>query len=165
MAKRIKVLLKNKKGNSVLIILTFIFIVSFIFLFNLYIFFFQFNSQIINIRTDIFYICQNVLKGLDKYELGLGNYIIDLEKIKYEIEYLTNLNYKSSMDNKYIEITNIKYYMKGQRDEISGVILDYPTIHLEISVKVKPITLKTYIGEKTVKLHEDIKMSLMENRL
>ena len=139
--------MNNKKGNiiaSLGIIITIVIILSFFLLY------YQINTISNSIRKDLFYISNNLVIGMDKEELFLGNYKINIDKSKTIIESLLKKNH-------------IKGYVKDIIIEKISFDKDDNKIivHITINVKFVPLIAIGSKREYHFKLKDDTRISLL----
>ena len=136
-----------KKGNSIIIVMIFIFLIVFILsIMAFYLLYYQSNLIISKVRQDMFYIVQNTFFSINKHNFKYYNYEIDESLMKQKINTLINLNYNGKVD-----INNLTYdYSKN------AVIVNY-TIHFN------PVVFTSIIDDtKDINLSDQIKIKGME---
>ncbi|MEG1989753.1 MAG: hypothetical protein RR144_01300 [Clostridia bacterium] len=138
--------MKYKKGNIQIILISFTIIIMCTILTATFLLYFQINTLIYAIKTDLFYICQNSYFSLNKEELAYADYEVNIEELNKKIVNLLNLNY--SKNN--VKLNKLKYDLKNKR------------IYIDINVEIKPIALEQILGRININIKENVKLNLME---
>lgn len=136
----------KRSGNVQVFLLAIIMIILFVILTAIFLLYIQINSSIFGIKNDMFYIAQNAYIAMDYEKLAYSCYEVDQDILKNKITQLLNLNYPN-----YTLIVNEIYY-------------DYNcnSVHIDINIILKPIALKSIIGDISINVKDNIKLKLME---
>lgn len=136
----------NKKGNGIIIVMIFIFLLFFILsMISFYILHFELNLIIDKVKQDVFYIVQNAFFSINKSDFKYYSYGIDEIVMKQRINSLINLNY-----NDKVKINSIKYdYVKN-------------TVYIKYEIEFDSVVFRNAIGNKKITLEDNIKLKSME---
>ena len=136
-----------KKGNSIIIVMIFIFLIVFILsMLAFYLLYYQSNLIISKVRQDMFYIVQNTSFSINKNNFKYYNYEIDENLMKQKINTLINLNYNGKVT-------------------INNIIYDYSknAVNISYTIHFKPVVFTSIIGNtKDINLSDQIKIKSME---
>ena len=137
-------MIKNKKGSIEIIFLFIIVTILIIITFCIYILYIQITTQVTPIKQDMFYIVQNAYFSLNKESLEYNDYKIDNYKLYNKVNDILISNHP--------EVTLEKIYYYSIEN----------CVYVEITVIVKPIVFKDYIGNIKLKIKDTIKLKMMD---
>lgn len=159
--------LKRNKGaaNILLIVVVMGFAVMFIFLFAIAIFVNHINSLLYTVKVDMFVINRAAIIALNREVESQNVSSIDRDDyydyFKKVLQYNYNLDENLKSGSRFIEqidILQYEYYTTNTVDNITGKLIDEPTIHTEIGVKVTPIVFKSIFSDIFYfRIHQDVK--------
>ena len=159
--------MNSEKGDATFIVLvTTGLILIFILFIAMVVFLNNVNLLVHNLKNDLFLIGRNTLFAIDRDLLGEdieSFYEVDFERLISE-----GMQESWKLDNGLIgkgriveeaQIIEVKLLKKGEFDEIDSKIVDVPTVHIAVMVKIKPIIFSSILADKFIfKLHEDIRL-------
>lgn len=140
--------LNNKKrGNIQIIILAIFIVIIIIIIFTMVMLNIQINSIIYPIKQDIFYIAQNSLLAMERNDLSLYSYNVDISELKDIVERLVSQNYNN------VTVENVNY----------DIVTNY--LYIDLIVKIKPIILNINSNRYfNIRFNEKVKIKLMDVR-
>ena len=148
---------KLKSGNILVISLFVSILLLLMVLVYVFITYSTLICDIFALKTDLFYMSQNLLLALDYEDLSLNKYSVNNDLFKGKLDSLLKLNY-SSLQSNFKSITIKELYIIDNIDKAS-IHTDNrykaPVIHLNIDVVYVFFITKT---EKVFNIHEDIKL-------
>lgn len=153
----------NKKRGELLILATVILsLVLILILGAVSIQYFQINNTLTDIKSNLFYICQNAVIACGS-ELELEVYDIDSVKLQSIVYELLSKSYLENRE----DITSIKinelYIIQNEGECMRHTdgIYKTPFIHIEIEVEFRPVLKLDNLPKRKVNIHQDVKLSLM----
>lgn len=161
---------KNQNGDVLTIALIFIAIALVIFTFIIAVFMSHINNILYNLKLDMYSMNRSAIIAVNKYSTSMDKFSYNVGAYKDEFIKFLKSNYELdenlSNDKKLItsvEIEEYTIYEKGNRDLYTNKMCDTRTIHIVLSVKIRPIILKNYLEDIFVfTVHEDVALSSMK---
>lgn len=159
--------MNSEKGDATFIVLvTTALILIFILFLAMVVFLNNVNLIVHNLKNDLFLIGRNTLFSIDRNLLGEdieSFYDVDFERLVSE-----GMKKSWKLDNslkgttglvKEAKIIDVRLLKRGDLDEIKNKIVEVPTVHILVMVKIKPIIFSSFFEDKfNFKLHEDIRI-------
>jgi hypothetical protein len=164
-------IMKNEKGNALIVSGIFLVIFLTIFIFLIAIFLGHVNSLLYSIKVDMFSINRSAIIAVNKNKGNID--ILSYDKKDYKkffeenLKVNYNLNDKFSNKEKLIsEILIIDYDIisKGKKDNFTKKKVGNTVIHTVMQVKIKPIIFADMLDDVlTFKIHEDVNLNLLKD--
>lgn len=159
--------MNSEKGEATFIVLvTTALILLFILFLAMVVFINNVNLIVHNLKNDLFLIGRNTLFSIDRNMLGE-----DIESF-YELDFerliLEGMQESWKLDDtlkgmggiiEEAQIIEVELLKRGELDNIKNRIVEVPTVHIAVTVKLKPIIFSNLFENKfNFKLHEDIRI-------
>lgn len=154
--------MNKKKGELLIVAVIVIALVLVLLLGSVSIQYFQINNTLTDIRSNLFYICQNAIVAFSD-ELDFEVYNIDTQKLKSVVsEILTNNYINNRTDITAINIEEL-YLITNESECLRHTDGSYsiPFIHIVISVEFNPVIKINNISKRKISIHQDVKLALM----
>lgn len=150
--------LNAKRGNILVISMFVVIILLLIIISYIFITYTCLLSDIMALKTDLFYICQNALLSLNYNDFALNKYTIDYEMLQKNINNLLYLNYTFSKTNfKSIRITQLNIINDSESAKFhTNSRYDVPILHINVEIIYNYVITNK---EKEFNVHEDIKLT------
>lgn len=154
--------MNKKKGELLILAVVLVALVLILILAGVTIQYFQINNTLADIKSNLFYICQNAVIACGG-ELELEVYNIDFSRLRSIVYELLS---KSYLENRQ-DITGIKineiYIVQNENECIAHTdgIYKTPFVHIDIDVEFSPVLKLDNLSKRKVNIHQDVKLSLM----
>ena len=159
------------KGSMIFTVIFAVFLIMILFtFFTVIVFKNNVNLVLHNLKNDLYLISKNSVFSIERNIMGEDIEEIDEYELEYyisnEIRQAWNLNY--SLKNgkgiiKSADILELEVLNAGDKDPVSGKMMDSFSVHIVVGVKVKPIILISMFEDIFYfKLHEDLKLNKLE---
>ena len=158
--------MNSEKGEATFIVLvTTALILIFILFLVMVVFLNNVNLIVHNLKNDLFLIGRNILFAIDRDMLGEdveSFYEIDFERLIEEgikESWKLDDNLKGAGIVKEAKIIEVGLLKKGEKDEMNNKLVKVPTVHITVSVKIKPIIFSSIFEDRFIfNLHQDIRI-------
>lgn len=157
---------KAKKGNITVILLPIMFMILIAIIIAAMFVYFQISISLYDVKLNTFYMVQSSISEEDYANVAYGDYSLNIKTLKNNINNLYKQNYLLSK-NKIKGIIDIECYKVEIISKKLPVLshtkckYDVPVICVRYKIKFKPLI--SLLGrEIEIKMHDDIKISLLE---
>lgn len=154
--------MNNKKGELIIVFAILIATVLILVLGVVSIQYFQINNTLTDIKSNLFYICQNAVIAYEN-DLALDVYSVNSNKLKNIVGELLIKTYVNSRKD-IVNITTDEVYIVTNESECmshSNGIYKTPFIHIKITVEFNPVLKLDGLAKRKINIHQDVKLSLM----
>lgn len=159
-------LIKSKRGNITAILLPIMFMIFISIIIATIFVYFQISISLYDLKLNTFYIVQSSISEKDYNDMAYGDYTLNLKTLKNNINNLYKRNYLQN-ENKAKGIVDIECY-KVEVIYKNLLVLNHtknkynvPIICINYKIKFNPLI--SLLGrEIEIKMHDDIKLSLLE---
>lgn len=163
--------MKDEKGNALIISGIFIVIAFSIFVFLIAIFMGHINSLLYSIKIDMYSINRAAIIAINKNKGNIDVLNYDKKSYKSYFEDSLRANYDLNKDfiNEQKMISKIKILEydiipNGKIDNFTKERVDNTVIHTVVQIKVKPIIMaKIFEDVLTFNIHEDVNLNMLKN--
>ena len=161
-------MIKAKRGNITSILLPIMFMIFISIIISIIFVYFQISISLYDVKLNTFYIVQSSISKEDYDDLVYGDYTLNIKILKdnintlYEKNYLTNKSKtKGIIDIECYEVSVISKNLLVLNHTNNKY--NVPVICVKYKIKFNPLI--TLLGrEIEIKMHNDIKLSLLEFR-
>lgn len=154
--------MSRKKGELIIVVTILIATVLILVLGVVSIQYFQINNTLTDIKSNLFYICQNAVIAYGD-GLAFDVYSVNTNKLKNVVSDLLTKTYVNGRKDITAITTDEVYIVTNESECIShsNGMYKTPFIHIKITVEFSPVLKLEGLAKRKINIHQDVKLSLM----